>query len=328
MKSKHTMLRAILAVAVLGGVDAAGQSGGPKASPTPRIGVSTKQSALALPTPAQIPGLLLWLRADKVVAKSAFFDSCPGNRVYRWPDQSGNHKDFVQDVCSKRPVFVPGAVNGHPILRFDGANTWLTHKGTDIGSCRTMVAMARSRNTRDQTSVPATLPDGTHRRYNPPGTLIGNQTFWVFSELGFAGHAGGRIRYRYTADSVVPNQTFNADSVSTVGNNPRMIALTHDAGTVADGHTSKIKMYRDGIQIPTNPPAALGKTSPVLQITCIGGGYEPLIPLSEQQGSNAYKHATDLFCGDVGEIIIYNRVLSASDIHSLHSYMHSYWGVP
>ena len=76
--------------------------------------------------PSEIPtaGLQLWLRADSGV------DTLNGSTVSRWHDQSGNGNDAIQANASRQPLLVASALNGKPVLRFDGVNDKLGFTGT------------------------------------------------------------------------------------------------------------------------------------------------------------------------------------------------------
>lgn len=63
--------------------------------------------------PAEIPGLKLWLRADSGV-------EVQDGKVAAWKDASGNNNDVAQTDAARRPVLVPGGLNGLPIIRFVG----------------------------------------------------------------------------------------------------------------------------------------------------------------------------------------------------------------
>jgi hypothetical protein len=66
--------------------------------------------------PKAVPGLQLWLRADAgVVGQSGDF----------WADQSGNANHAFQASGGAIPRLVPNAVNGLPVMRFDGNNDYL-----------------------------------------------------------------------------------------------------------------------------------------------------------------------------------------------------------
>lgn len=58
---------------------------------------------------------MLWFAADRGVTES-------GGLVSKWLDQSGNHHDASQVATSARPLLVPAAENGLPMLEFDGVD--------------------------------------------------------------------------------------------------------------------------------------------------------------------------------------------------------------
>ncbi len=70
-----------------------------------------------------VAGLQLWLKSDQGVILN-------GTTVNRWVDQSGNGNDAIQADASRQPLLVAGALNGKPVLRFDGLNDKLGFTGT------------------------------------------------------------------------------------------------------------------------------------------------------------------------------------------------------
>ena len=73
-------------------------------------------SALAQDAPAPpTSGMRLWLRADGGLGVGS---------VAGWPDQSGNNNAAVQSDSSKQPTLVANALNGRPVVRFNGGQ-WL-----------------------------------------------------------------------------------------------------------------------------------------------------------------------------------------------------------
>lgn len=66
--------------------------------------------------PIATSGLHLWLRADAGVTAS-------GGLVSKWLDQSGNGRHASMAVTSRQPSYVPGALNGMPVLRFNGSQS-------------------------------------------------------------------------------------------------------------------------------------------------------------------------------------------------------------
>lgn len=61
-------------------------------------------------------GLHLWLRSDVGVTTSA-------GKVSSWADQSGNGRNATMATSARQPTLVTGALNGLPVLRFDGAQS-------------------------------------------------------------------------------------------------------------------------------------------------------------------------------------------------------------
>ena len=63
--------------------------------------------------------LRLWLAADTGVATGG------GGEVTDWADQSPNLNDAAQRTPGEEPLLVSNAINGKPVLRFDGADDYL-----------------------------------------------------------------------------------------------------------------------------------------------------------------------------------------------------------
>lgn len=63
-------------------------------------------------------GLSLWLKADEGVEKKE-------NDVLRWRDQSGHHHDALVTPSLQSPQYIPNALNGKPVIRFNGINNGL-----------------------------------------------------------------------------------------------------------------------------------------------------------------------------------------------------------
>jgi hypothetical protein len=87
-------------------------------------------------SPARLPGLRLWLRADAGVSAD------PTGRVSTWRDQSGASNEAVQPLGSNRPLLVADEANGLPVVRFDGSNDWLQLPAA-ISSLRTVFMVVR-----------------------------------------------------------------------------------------------------------------------------------------------------------------------------------------
>src|SRR6266496_135322 len=80
------------------------------------------------PVPQQVPGLRLWLAADKILGLSG------GAAVATWADASGRNNDATQTTAVAQPTYQTAVINGLPVVRFDSAGTadWLNLGTTDF----------------------------------------------------------------------------------------------------------------------------------------------------------------------------------------------------
>lgn len=84
-------------------------------------------------SPLDIAGLQLWLRADAgayqdaAMTTPAVLDADP---VGGWADQSGNGNHVTQATAGSRPILKLAIQNGLPVVRFDGADDYMS--GGDI----------------------------------------------------------------------------------------------------------------------------------------------------------------------------------------------------
>lgn len=86
-------------------------------------------------TPKSIPGLQLWLRADK----GTFQDSAKttaatsdADVIGAWADFSGNGRDVLQATTTKKPTLRLNVQNGRPVIRFDGTDDFLRASYSNI----------------------------------------------------------------------------------------------------------------------------------------------------------------------------------------------------
>lgn len=67
------------------------------------------------PPPSALPGLALWLRADRGVTRD------DDDQVTRWEDQSPNGNDAVPAQPGPDGLFIASSLRGRPAVRFSGA---------------------------------------------------------------------------------------------------------------------------------------------------------------------------------------------------------------
>jgi hypothetical protein len=86
-------------------------------------GYSNEANATTLSNGADMPlgDLRLWLNADTGVSRQN-----TNNSVNYWADQSGKYNYASQATLAYQPLYVEGAINGRPTVKFDGTNDSFT----------------------------------------------------------------------------------------------------------------------------------------------------------------------------------------------------------
>ncbi len=79
-----------------------------------------------------------WFKAD------AIMDATNGAVLAVWPDASGNGYHATQATASRRPTFVTGAINGHPVVHFTAASGTLLHFIRPVEDSFTLMIVFRS----------------------------------------------------------------------------------------------------------------------------------------------------------------------------------------
>lgn len=114
-------------------------------------------------SPLDIPGLQLWLDANQITGLN------DGDSVETWDDISGNARNAIQGIVSKRPLYKTGVYGSSPALLFDGVDDALGLTNYQPGNTYTMVAVF----------------SGTAIR--PVG---GNANFWFYANIFAFSHLG------------------------------------------------------------------------------------------------------------------------------------------
>ena len=88
----------------------------------------------AYPLPS---GAALWYEADQIEGED-------GSRVAGWPDESGNERDATQAEETKQPVLEAEALNGKPVVYFDGENDLLRDTGFKLSQPNTAFVVGKT----------------------------------------------------------------------------------------------------------------------------------------------------------------------------------------
>jgi len=254
-------------------------------------------TALAGSAWAQIPttNLALWLRADQGVSVLArgLPPITTGNLV-EWEDQSGNgHNATVDPGSSSDPIWVANGINGLPAVQFDGTK-WMDIAGQVItGQQFTVFAVI---------SDTGAVAGGTSREVfsdyastNPDGNIF----------LGTGSNLIGTTRVAQFTDAFAPTLTTHGSTKGAVPSTTPILLAGESSST--DG-----SVYLDGSLLFDNNGAPLGTVDTASPYTLAS------------QGAGG----TDLWQGDIAELIVYNAALSGSQLNSVMDYLESKYDVP
>ncbi len=87
---------------------------------------------------------VLWLRADRGVMNNSDTDASDGEAVKTWQDQSGNANNITQVISgSWQPLLTDNAINGMPVLRFDGSDDYLGAELSSLSAPLTLITVSR-----------------------------------------------------------------------------------------------------------------------------------------------------------------------------------------
>jgi len=235
--------------------------------------------------PNTLNNLRLWLPADRI-------NQADNTAVETWADQSGNGFDATQGTSAARPTYIKNALNGLPVVRFDGTDDFLRLSGNGLGLFRnipgaTVFVVVKYSNF---------LSNNLHF-FVSKGELTGIPRFFMRSTSDPFYRTGG---IRLESDSI---QTLN--SVQNATNN-----FTLQTARINYQNTL-LQQFIDGtLDGEKTDFQTAGNTS---------DNNSAVIFLARQ--SNIY------FTGDIGELIVYNRTLSDSETSQVHLYLSRKWGI-
>ena len=207
--------------------------------------------------------------------------------ISQWLDQSGNANTLTQGGGALQPTLVASVINGQPVARFGGTQNLALGGPITLPAAYSILAVIRT------TSVANTQTYAGDSAL----TLVGDNSGGINNGygIGYGGVAGKQSLQEFNG------AWQQASSTSTVND-----GLAHMIGvTVANGAQT---FYKDAA---ADGAAAL--------VTNVG--------VNEWQNLGRGFSATDQFVGDVAEIVIYTRSLSAGEVSQLHAYFVARYGV-
>jgi len=248
-----------------------------------RVVVNAPAAASGGEGAAQLPltGLKLWFAADYGVTAA-------NGKVQRWRDQSGTRADAVQNTAAYQPALVKGALNGKPVVRFDGVNDFMTFQYSPNGlTAMTLVLVSAAAQDYDGSSNGVRNAPLFWNETGPWGTVH----LSPFQRL---------VRFRFGTGQTGNLPTHQLKDPQ--GKKPRVVIA------VKSGPTESL--FVDGQKVL----ALNGKLSKIQRVQArgnLGRGYND----------------DTFFAGDIAEVLVYQRALTAQEIASVQQYLQAkYFG--
>ena len=246
-------------------------------------------------TPKQISGLALWLKADAGVLEAASDPAEDGDNVWRWEDQSGNGNHANQTTVADQPRYVENVLNDLPAIEFiEGGTEWLeiAHSAEINHASTGDVGRAKTW---------FFVVDG----FNGQGS---SDTLWGGSDVTEVaiGWYGSFQTYCQTA----AQQSFGRLDAADIDKGWRIIRVEYDGSSTSAGWSQ----YQYGTQVDEGG-FEVGSGDTAYDTTGFFIGRRPA-PLS------------DYFDGYLGEVLVYDKVLSSSESARVQEYLEERWGLP
>ena len=240
--------------------------------------------------PSTLSGLAMWLNAGSGVATAT------GNYVTSWNDQSNNGNNVTQGSQFNQPILVSGALNGNPVVRFDGNNDYL-NGGSSIGN------------------IPLTGASFfiVGKSHTNQGAFVSKSAFAAADarySVEYDPQWQGGFSFLYVEDNNSTYHSVNMPSHS-YGNMDLMAAI-------ADKPNSVNHFYIN---------SALAGTSALSSTYSMTSPYDFLVGAYNSSNGGGAPIGGYFLNGDIAEIIMYNRALSDTERGQVESYLNTKYAI-
>lgn len=235
--------------------------------------------------------LQLWFNADVGVTVDG-----SGINVTRWADQSGNGNDATQVALnpSLQPDYVPTALNGHAVLRFDGGSDHLlvTNTAVNLTNGLSIFIVARNAERKNYNGLFRLGPSG-----DPFTSTSSLEIYW--NDSGGSAFSGNSV---YTANRTTPSFSFVG------GGNPPVVLnkyYLYDVLAVSSAVTQRVNSVDQNGGFGGDTFFVPASTNNGFAAIGVGYGGDP---------------AGDLR-GDIAEILVYNTALNTTERLNVEAYL-------
>lgn len=240
-------------------------------------------------SPSNIPSLNLWY--DASVASATTFNPVPANggAVQAWLDKQGNGRDANQNTGNRQPIWNSGQQNGLGSINFDGTNDVLTLNPISWA----LSLPGQTTYIVLKANALSGIPRATMTNTN------GFQFFW--NTYWGVETASGR------ATSLTAGDTTNYYYMGMIFDG------TQSDPNITIQNNARVKMRINGVaQSLTFTANANATTSAAANTLYVGADNSP---------------AANPFSGHIGELLIWTRTLTASEITTVETYLADKWGI-
>ena len=256
-------------------------------------GKDRQPDAVAPLAPDALPGLELWLRAESVdPADATQVRATPGGSfVRRWRDASGHGQDAVSGNEASQPLWLPQGLDGHPALRFDGANDQLLLPAPPATNNFCLIAVFRTSQSHEIDPENAGGVGG-----------VSGQRYLFGAQHGGDANAGSGLSVGTNGISVYEHGSSYmpalAVSAAPVGSGAVVVAVNYDE--------RRVSLHVQGVEVRSNLASPRAAVTAPMEI-----------------GSGAY----GAFGGDLAEVLLYRRALTPDERQGLARHFAARYGI-
>lgn len=261
-----------------------------------RILLSLVACVITASSRAEVPrdGLVLWLDASDLAESKE-----QENRVSRWGDKSslGNH--VVQDDVNRQPTLYSNSVSGHAAVRFHGKDLLdlVSFKGLQTGDqlFHALIVM----------QAPGNSSHGAQRLLDlqsrdPGATKSAKRTgFWI-------GYQGGRRKVRL---GIAGGDEGEAPDTIAWDGTPHLVEVAYTGeqtfAIYVDGHREQRAMFNGTHFL----------------------GFKPQVTFAIGQHFGSERNEETYYEGDIAEVLIYSRPLTATERFDAGAYLRKKYGL-
>jgi len=241
-------------------------------------------------SPAQLAGLVLWLDAFDIGTIIEF-----GGLVFAWNDKSGNANNATQLTTSLQPVTNANTINGKNVITYDGVDDVL-----DILANSSIDDLFSGGGSVFSVVNPLTAGGGNFGRIFDKGGETRNF---------IRDPSGGKVKYSHTSEFSTLQGSFETVTEE----------ITLGVGNI-------LSMLYDNSQVSNTPEFRINRSLIATSTTIIPIGTASSDAANDLMiGNDA--GSTRTWGGYFGEIIMYDRILTADEITALEGYLSEKWGI-